>query len=194
MPQEPKRKRPPRIPLSPEYVATLVLRKQEREVRTQMAFRKSSVYTVCNTFNVIAVFIYLELLLCYFFITTNTPHTVFSCKVNYGDASQHGLRAISTLQINGVYSVRVNDFISPPEVNTPFEIGKDFIMQRDLICHLPNSNKSYSIIETEPILFLSFFVLVFTFVLTLYNQNQKSYSLKVMALVNLLSLIGFLTL
>jgi hypothetical protein len=192
--QEPKRKRPPRIPLSPELVASLVWQKQLKQEKNDAQFRRSPVYRYCNVFAILSVFIYCELLICYFFITDNTTYAVEKSLAHYGDTYKEGKRIVSSLEINTHLKVRVNDFIDVPEKGTLFKIGRDFILQRDLVCLFPGSKKTFSIIRSEPILFLSFFVLVFTFVLTYYNQNQKSYALKVMTLVNALSLLLFMTL
>lgn len=192
--QAPKRKRPPRIPLSPEQVAEIVWRKQEKENRQQALFKASQIYKICNIFNIAAVFVYFELLLSYFFVTNNSSFVVNQCTVHYGDTYQNGIRQISSLALNNTYDIRIYDYIKAPEVNSMFEIGKDFILQRDLVCRLPGSDHRYSVINSEPVLFLSFFVLVLVFILTCYNQNQKSYPLKVMTLINILSLAAFILL
>ena len=190
--EESKRKRPPRIPLSPEQVAALVWQKQIKQEATDLRFRRSSIYKYCNAFNIVAVFVYCELLLCYFFVTNNTTYTVIRCNVHYGDTYKEGRRIISNLELNKDLTVRISDYIDAPSIGSSFKIGRDFLLQKQLICRFPSSSKSYSIIKSEPILFLSFFVMIFTLVLTHYNQNQKSYSLKVMTLINALSLLLFL--
>jgi hypothetical protein len=190
--EESNRKRPPRIPLSPEHVAALVMQKQIKQEVNDSRFRKSSIYKYCNVFNIVAVFVYCELLLCYFFVTNNTTYTVIRCNAHYGDIYKEGKRIVSSLEINTDLVVRVRDYIEVPKIGSSFKIGKDFLLQKQLICQFPDSSKSYSIIKSEPILFLSFFVMIFTLVLTHYNQNQKSYSLKVMTLINAMSLLLFL--
>ncbi len=189
--EEPKRKRPPRVPLSPEHVAALVWQKQIKQEANDLRFRGTPIYKYCNVFNIVAVFIYCELLLCFFFVTNNTTYTVVRCNVHYGDTYKEGKRIISSLDINKDLTVRVSDYIDAPKIGSSFKIGRDFFLQKQLVCQFPDSSYSYSIIKSEPILFLSFFVMIFTLVLTYYNQNQKSYSLKVMTLINMMSLLLF---
>jgi hypothetical protein len=190
--EESKRKRPPRVPLDPEVVAGLVWQKQIRQEKNDLKFRQSSIYKYCNVFAVIAVFIYCELLLCYFFTTNNTKYAIEHVVAYYGDTYKNGQRIISSIEINKTLNVRVNDFIEIPKTGTLFKIGRDYILKKDLVCLFSDSKKSYSIVRSEPILFLSFFVMTLTLLLTYFNQNQKSYSLKVMTLINILSLLLFM--
>ena len=62
MPQEPNKKRPPRIPFTQEEVADFKKLKKYRERAKIENFRRTKIYKVLNAFNIISIIIYTEII------------------------------------------------------------------------------------------------------------------------------------
>lgn len=189
------KKRPPRTPLSPEEVAELVLLKKIREHKKVERFKKTRVYKFSNMFNVACFFIYCELFLCFL---GPCHYQTYYCKqvsVSY-ERGQAMNRVVSSVKLTGVnersYEFIVNDVVEPPSPYSAFEIGKDFLLQKEIKGSIATSDKQFRIQRASPILFLSVFVGIFSFIFFFYNMNQNPHSLRAITCINAVTVLAFL--
>ncbi|MCE3259644.1 MAG: hypothetical protein K0S12_1285 [Bacteroidetes bacterium] len=189
------KKRPPRTPLSPEEVAELVWLKKIREHKKIEKFKSSRTYKMFNVFNVICFFIYCELFFCFIGPCHYQTHYHKNVIVDYSNTASHE-RIVSALKVVSVddkqYEFIVNDKIEVPEKYAPFEVGKDFLLQKEIKGSVATSEKQYRIQRASPILFLSVFVSIFSFIFFFYNLNQNPYSLRAITSINAITVLAFL--
>jgi hypothetical protein len=191
------KKRPPRTPLSPEEVAELVLLKKIREHKKIEKFRKTPAYKIFNVFNVACFFIYCELFFCFLGPCNYQNHYSKNIIVEYGDKSatapQRLISSIKLIEVNNKqYEFIVNDYIDPPARFSEFEVGKDFLLQKEIKGSMSTSPKEFRIQRASPILFLSVFVAVFSFIFFFYNLNQNPHSLRAISCINGVTVLAFL--
>jgi hypothetical protein len=191
------RKRPARIPLTPEEVAAFVAMKKDRELKKLLRFKKSFAYKFLNIFNILCFFIYWELLFCFLGPCHYQTHYSQSVSVKLGDeVGVNGKKIVSEIKIkcvNGLdYKFSVNDFIERPGQKTSFQVGKDFLLQKELKVRLEGADSSFRLINASPILFLSCFVIFILIICVSYNLNENVYSLKAAAILNLITVLSFL--
>lgn len=191
------KKRPPRIPLTPEEVANLITIKRSREFKKLLKFKKSFTYKFLNIFNVFCFFIYWELLFCFLGPCNYQTHFSQYLSVKLGDkVGADGKKIVTEIKIKGVngqdYKIAVNDFIERPTQKISFQVGKDYLLQKELKVRLQNSDKSYRLIDASPILFLSCFAIFILIICFSYNLNENVYSLRAASLLNLITIIAFL--
>jgi len=190
------KKRPPRTPLSPEEVAELVLLKKIRERKKLEKFKSTSGYKIANIFNIACFFIYLEMIACFFGPCHYETHYNKKVIVEYGEArNKKQERIISGIKLVGVdnkqYAFVVNDFIKIPEKYSPFEVGRDFLLQKEIKGTLPTSDDLYHLEKASPIIFLSFLVGVFSLIIFFFDLNQNPYSLRAITIINALTVFSF---
>jgi hypothetical protein len=197
MTQEGK-KRPPRIPKTPEEVAELVFLKRLREHRNLETFKKTVFYKIFNVFSIGCFFIYCELIICFLGPCHYQTHYSRNIKVDFGEEMIGSDRIVSSVKLIGVegreYEFRVNEFIDVPPKFGPFEVGKDFILQKEIKGCVSTSRNTYRIQRASPMLFLSFFVGIFSCIFFSYNLNQNPHSLRAIAVMNAITLFFFLLL
>jgi len=195
MPQEAK-KRPPRIPKTPEEVAEIVLLKKLREYKRLEKFKKTLFYRIFNVFSVACFFIYCELIICFIGPCHYSKHYSKNVAFEHGREIVNGERIISSVKIIDVsgkqYKFIVEEFIDVPEKFSGFMVGKDFLLQKEIKGILSTSNNNYRIQKASPILFLSFFVGIFSFIFFSYNLNQNPHSLRALSIMNAITLFFFL--
>jgi hypothetical protein len=195
MPQEAK-KRPPRIPKTPEEVAEIVLLKRLREYKKLELFKKSLFYKVFNIFCVACFFIYCELIICFLGPCHYTKHFSKNIAAEYNREIVNGERMVSSLRVIDVsgkqYKLIVEEFIDVPEKISAFMVGKDFLLQKEIKATVSTSDNPYRIQKASPILFLSFFVGIFSFIFFSYNLNQNPHSLRAISVMNAITLFFFL--
>jgi hypothetical protein len=192
-----ERKRPPRIPLTSEEVAHLVALKKRRAAKNMAAFKLSAAYRFCNVFNICCFFIYWELLFCFMGPCHYETHYSKSMRVKHGyHLSPAGKYIVSELQIVGLnderYLLMVNDFIDTPPRQSGYQIGKDYILQKNLRAIVETSENSYRLRDASPIIFLSVFLIVISCISFFYNLNEQPHSLRAVAIINGITLFAFL--
>jgi hypothetical protein len=115
---------------------------------------------------------------------------------DYGREIIAGKRVVSLLKIvdreGQFYEFVVNEFIEPPPQVGVFTTGRDFLLQKEIKGTVSTSEHIYRIRRASPILFLSFFVAIFSIIFFSYNLNQNPHSLRAITVINALTIFGFL--
>lgn len=203
MPQESK-KRPPRVPLTPDEVKEFIRFKKFRERAQIERFKRTRTYKILNAFNIISIIIYTELVFAFLGSCHFTPHYILSTNVYTGEEMIGGKRIYSSAtfkMINGKeYDVSIRDTINLPAVAgkpyTPAElyIGQDWLLRKEIKVRLDRGGKDYYIKRSFPLLFISILFGFVTFVLFGYNMNQHLYSIRVITFINAVCLFAFILL
>jgi len=191
-----ERKRPHRIPLTPEEVAQLVSLKKLKEARKLARFKKSSSYKALNVFNICCFFVYWEILFCFMGPCHYQTHYARSYAVRHGDEkNEMGKKIISQIDINGVdgkkHRIYVRDFIETPQKFSSYQIGKDYLLQKELKAILVTSEASYGLQSASSIIFLSVFTIVISCISFFYNLHENSHSLTAVTVMNALTILAF---
>ncbi len=192
-------KRPPRTPRAPEEIEQLILLKKIREHKKLERFKKTIVYKSFNVFNVICFFIYCELIMCFAGPCHYQIHYSKSITPEHGMAkNMYGDRILLGLKVTGIngkqYRFPINDFVEVPEVHSAFNVGKDFILQKEIKGTITTSDKIYRIHAADPIFFLSIFVAIFSCIFFNYNLNEHPYPLGALTAINAITVIAFMLL
>lgn len=194
-----EKKRPPRIPLTPEEVAQLIALKKRKEARKLALFKQSRTYKALNIFNICCFFIYWEILFCFMGPCHYQTHYARSFGVKHGDErNEAGKRIVSEMDIVNLDGTRiklyVRDFIEAPPRFSSYQIGKDFILQKDLKARILTSEASYGLQGASSIIFLSVFIIIISCISFFYNLNEISHSLTGVAILNGITVLAFITL
>lgn len=196
MAREPN-KRPRRIPLTPEEVSGFIAYRKRREQVKLQKLKRTWSFKFLNVFNIVCIFIYLELLFCYLGPCDYRKHYSFNTIANYGDRfEKDGSPIVADIDVFGVsgkvYKFIVEDFVKPPPRRTTFMIGKDYLLRKDLKGSITGLEGSYRVFSASPILFLSSFISFICFMGFVYNLNENEYSLSGLSILNVLTLLGIL--
>jgi len=191
-------KRPRRNPLTSEEVAHIIAHKKKRELIILRKLKSSLYYKVLNVFNVSCIFIYLELLFCYFGPCHYQKHYSEKTVVHYGPRnSENGRLFIGDLDVYDVqgkeYKFVVEECIPPPANRIHYIIGKDFLLQKELKGVLDNSEKVYRLFSASPVLFLCIFISFISFFGYILNLNENIFTLSGLSILNFLTLFGIIT-
>lgn len=192
----PKR-RPKRIPFTPEEVANIIEIKKRRELMRLAAFQKTYAYKFQNVFNVVCFFVYWELVFCFFGPLNYQKHYSVAFEPRYGNAFENGKLLMNELDVHGadnvVYTYLVNDFIDSPPRYSSFDIGSDYILKKQLRGRLSHSDATYRLFSSSPVLLIVFIVLVTSCTAYYFNLNQNAHSLMALTVLNSLSMLILLT-
>ena len=77
-------KRPRRNPLTSEEVSQIIAHRQKRELVALHKLKKSRAFKVLNIFHILCMFIYLEVVFCYFGPCHYQRHYSYSSLAHYG--------------------------------------------------------------------------------------------------------------
>ena len=186
----------PRTPKSPEEVANLHLYKKLKEYKKIASFKRTKFYRICNVFNIVCFFIYIELVLCFFGPCHYQNHYSKFVKPEYGNTETGHGDLLVNLLITGVndekYEFVVKEKIKPPGHYTRFYVGKDFILQKELKGGFEGSEKNYRLYKAGGIVFLSCFVGVISIILFSYNMNMHLHPLRTITIINAMTIFGFI--
>ncbi len=190
-------KRPRRIPRTSEEVKHFVNLRKRREHLALTQLKQSSLFKFLNIWNVLCLFIYLELIFCYFGPCHYQTHYSYQISARMGNEHQaNGKTSISEMDIYAldgiIYTLVVNDFVQVPSRFTNFKVGKDFILQKPLKALINTSSKAFRIFSASPVLFLSVFLSFVCFVAYHYNLNENIYSLCGICSLNALTILSLL--
>lgn len=194
-----EKKRPARIRLNSEEVAQLVAIKKARTAKKLAKFKKSASYKILNIFNICSFFIYLEILFCFMGPCHYQTHYAKVFEAKHGDEkNEAGKRIVSELNIISVddkrYKLYVNDFIETPENFSRYQIGKDYLLQKELKAVLEGSDASYGLESASSFIFLAVFIIFISCISFFYDLNENSHSLTAVAILNVITLLAFVTL
>lgn len=192
-----KEKRPPRTPLTPDEVAELVYLKKVREQKKLQRFKKSSLYKAFNVVNILCFFIYCEMICCFIGPVSYQSHYSKQVLIEYGEVrSDRTQRVIEAVTLNCVNNERflfdVDDFITPPDRFSEFEIGSDFLLGKEIKGRINTDGEIYSLVKASPILFLSIFVGILSLILFFFDLNENVHSLSAITAINLLTVLAFI--
>lgn len=197
MVQETK-KRPPRIPLTPEEVKDFIRLKKHKERARIERFKKTKTYKVFNVFNVICIIIYTEIIFAFLGSCNFTTHYIKSTDIYYSDEIIGGKRTFSSAVFktvnDKVYDVSIRDTSALPANYTGLRVGSDWLLKKEIKVRFTKGGKDYFIKRSFPLLFISILWGIVTFVLFGYNMNQNNYSLNVITFVNLITMLSFMLL
>lgn len=192
------KKRPPRVPLSPEEVQEFIrLKKHKAHIKTER-FKQTKTYKVLNVFNIICIVIYTEIIFAFLGSCNFTTHYIKSHNAYYGAEIKGGKRIYSSAVFTTVndkeYEVGIHDTCALPEKFAGLLVGKDWLLKKEIKVRFKRGGKDFYIRRSSPLLFVSILWGIVTFVLFGYNMNQNNYSLNVVTFINFLSLLSFLLL
>ena len=125
-------KRPRRNPLTSEEVSNIIAHNRKRELVKLYKLKKSKLYKLLNVFNITCIFLYLEILFCYFGPCHYQKHYSEKTLVHYGagisvNKKGYFISDIDVFDVQGkVYKFIVEDCIDAPGNTIEFIIGKDF--------------------------------------------------------------------
>lgn len=192
------KKRPPRVPLSPEEVKDFILLKKHKERIRIEKFKQTKTYKIFNAFNVICIIIYTEIVFAFLGSCNFTTHYIHTTTAYFGQELKGGKRiyssAVFKTVMNKDYDVSVHDTCSLPGDFSGLRVGSDWILKKEIKVRFKKGGKDFYIKRSFPLLFISILWGIVTFVLFGYNMNQNNYSLKVITFVNIITMISFLLL
>jgi hypothetical protein len=196
MARDPKN-RPRRIPLTSEEVSNFIAYRKKREQIDLQKLKRTRVFKLLNIFNIVCIFIYLEILFCYFGHCDYQKHYSANTIANFGDRFQKNGKPVTAdidvVGVNGrIYKFIVEDFIETPPKRVRFIIGKDYLLRKDLKGSIEGLDGSYRLFSASPILFLSSFISIICFMGFVYNLNENAYSLSGLTTLNALTMFGIL--
>ena len=198
MAQEPNKKRPPRIPFSPEEVADFKKLKKYRERAKIEKFKRSKIYKVLNAFNVISIIIYTEIIFAFLGSCNFSGHYVLSSVGYAREETIGGKRTNSAAllkMVNGKeYDISIHDTCTLPKSCSKVYVGKDWLLQKEVKVRFEMGDKDRYIKRSFPLLFISILWGFVTFAIFGYNLNQTNYSLCVISFINAFSLVCFILL
>jgi len=191
-------KRPRRNPLTSEEVSHIIAHKKKKELVTLERLKKTRYFKVYNIFNILCIFIYLEVLLCYFGPCHYQQHYSTSVVPHYGSGkSVNGKLFISDIDVSEgrmVYKFIIEDVIEVPAKTVRFVIGKDFLLQKELKGVFESSENAYRLFSASPVLLLCAMVCSISFFGFIMNLNQNAYALGSLSTLNFLTLFAILML
>ena len=192
-------KRPTRLPKSKEEIEEIILQKKINAHKKLERFKKTIVYRVFNIFNIICFFIYCELIMCFIGPCHYQTHYSKGVVAEYSDSkNDDGERILSAIRITGIngkhYRFAVNKFIGVPEKFSRFNVGKDFLLHKEIKGTLTTSSDTFWIYESISIFFLAIFVAVFSCIIFTYNLNENIYPLTAITIINAVTVLAFVIL
>jgi hypothetical protein len=195
--REEGRKRPPRVPLTPEEVAELIEIKKIREFNKLQKFKKSFTFKFLNSFNIFCFFIFCELIISFYGPCNSKMHFSKSLSVTHIDKmNENGQRKISEIEFIDVndkeYILVVNEFIEAPDKFSSFKVCRDYLLQKEIKVYIETSDNYYRILRASPILFLSGFLGIICIICFSFDLNQNSHSLISLSIMNAITLLAFL--
>src|SRR5258708_4457600 len=110
--------RPLRTPKTAEQVAELVLLKKLRDFNRVEKFKTTRFYKVCNIFNVLAFFVYVEIIVCFMGPCTYENHYCIKVKAEYGDRRKGKEKILEDVILTGMDG-RKFEFVVRKEIEPP---------------------------------------------------------------------------
>jgi hypothetical protein len=182
-------KRVKRTPLSREELAHVITIKKRNEQMKLLHFKKSWIYKIQNIFNMSCFFVFWEIIFCFFGPCSYTLHFSERVYPKYGieyDANKKPI--VSELKIVDVNKVMhhivVGAFVKVPPHFSRFILGSDYLLGKSLKAGIETDNSKYRLYNATPLVLLSFFALLISFVAYISNLNHHPYSLTAINVLN----------
>jgi hypothetical protein len=192
------KRRPPRQPLSEEEVVGFIRFKKFQKQKAIEHFKKTKRYTFLNVFNLLSLVVYTELIISFFGFCAFHSESIQSVNPYFTSNSKGPERECSSMVIHTgteePFDIQVNDVIDIPKAGTYFFVGKDMIMQKDVVASFRARGKSYIIRQAFPLLFISCLLSISTLICYGFDMNHHSFSLTSTAVINAISLLSFILL
>ncbi len=190
-------KRPRRILFTSEELSHMIAYRKHRERLLVLKFKKTKAYKALNILNICCIFIFLEVLSCYFGPSDDYKHYSWNTQVNYGRIyKEDGTPIVSEIDVFGVdgtiYRLEVEEFIEIPDKRISFIVGKDFLIRKDLKAALETNAVFYRLFSASPILFLCLFAAFINFAFFLFNLNESLYPLCGLVFINTFTVFGIM--
>lgn len=191
-------RRPRRTPKSSEEVAHIIELKKRREHILLLQFKKSLTYRIQNIFMMCCVFVFWELIICFFGPCSYTMHfsqeAIPKHSIRFNEQGVSLLAELKMKDVNAIeYNIMVDDYIGVPPKFSKFWIGSDFLLGKNLRGIVNTSNKSYRVFTASPILLLSTLALIISLIAILSDLNHNPYSLTAICVLNGLALLAILS-
>lgn len=192
-------KRPRRNPLTSEEVALIIAHKKKKEFIELRALKKTKFFKYLNLFNILSLFIYLELLFCFFGPCHYETHSTTSMVTHFGKASfVAGKPFISSLDLyeqgGFIYKFMIENNLPLQAQKIQFVIGKDFLLQKELKGCLGSSDEAYRLFAASPLLLLCGFMTFFSVFAVALDLNERAHSLLGLSTLNFLTLLAIICL
>ncbi len=195
-PETPKRHK--RTPFSQEEVSEMIALRKKRAHIKLLRFRKSKGYLVMNIFNLACIFIYIEILFCFFGPTDKEYLNYTEIHPKYRARSvgpHHLISSMDVVAANGyTYNFLVKDDRTIPGTSGEMVMGQDFLLQKDLKATFPPEETSFRLFAASPVIVLAAMVILITFIAFFYNLNEEAYSLMALTVLNSLTMFGIVLL
>ncbi|MBL7931181.1 MAG: hypothetical protein JNL60_04745 [Bacteroidia bacterium] len=189
-------KRTRRILFTSEELSHMIAYRKHRERLLILKFKKTNTYRILNVLNICCIFIYLELLCCYFGPGNYTRHYSATTQVKYGHVYRGFTPIVSEIEVYGVngklYTLVVDEFIEVPEKKLSFIVGEDYILRKELKAALDSNRVFYRLFSASPVLFLCIFISFINLFIFLFNLNESPYPLWGQTTINLFVIFGIL--
>lgn len=188
-------KRVKRTPLSREELAQVIALKRRKEHIKLLHFKKSRIYKIQNIFNMCCFFVFWEVVFCFFGPCQYTVH--FSQRVypkygtEYDTNNKPIVESLKILDVNQqLHHLVVNEFVKVPPHYSRFIIGTDFLLGKPLKAGIENCPSKFWLYNASPLIVLSLFALLISFVAYISNLNHKPYSLTAINVLNAIVLLA----
>lgn len=186
-----------RVPLTSEEVANIVAYRKRKEYVTLQKLKKTPLYKILNVFNVVCMFIYLELIFCFYGPCNYIQYTAANMAAHYSTAGILSERlVVSDLDVYDVqgsmYRFVINDNIEVPKTSVKFAIGHDFLLRKKLKGVLETSDEAYRLFSASPILLLCGLGAFISFFAFIMNLNENPYTLSGLTVLNALALLAII--
>lgn len=192
-------KRPRRNPLTSEEVSNIIAFRKKKELVALRKLKKSRYFKIYNIFNIACIFIYLEILFCYFGPCHYQEHHSTNIMVHYGSApAVAGKLFVSDIELKEasgkIYKFIIEECITAPDRNLSFIVGKDYLLQKELKGMLEDSDSTYRLFSASPVLLLCALFSFISFFGFIMNLNENAYTLGSLTTLNALTLLAIITL
>ncbi len=196
MSAEPRR-RPRRIPFTPEEVANIIAVKKRKELLQLIHFKRSKGFKLQNVFNVCCFFIYWEVLICFFGPSNYDQYAYTRVETKYGNHySPEGKAIVESVELKGAdgnnYRLMIQDFVDLPAESGSFVVAHDFLLHKKLKASYAGISEFYRLYEASPILIIVLLALVTSSVAYFYNLNENPGSLTAVTFLNALALLALI--
>ncbi len=182
-------KRAKRSPLSREEIAHIIALKKRKEHIQLLHFKKSLIYKIQNIFNMCCFFVFWELIICFFGPCKYQIHFSERVYPKYGnDYDANNKPNVAELKIldvnNQLHHLVVDAFIQVPPHFSRFILGSDFLLGKQLKAGIENCDSKFRLYNASPLILLSFFALLVSFIAYASNLNHNAYSLTAISILN----------